>query len=247
MTRRLILIAAVAAGVLAGPAAAGAHVSFHPNAIPAGAEVTTNLRVPNESGHASLTTVAIRLPRGIIEALGEPPAGWSFKAKTQKLAEPVKTDDGLVTTEVTEVDFTRGHAPPGEFVNFPLTMVMPDYAKQGSILTFPTVESYSDGTAQRWIGTATDDNPAPSVDVTKPGTAVLDVTGGDAGPPAKLPNDLVGTGSNLSNASATSPPAATSTDVKKETSTLSIIALIVGVIALLVALGLVARRRMAVR
>ncbi|MBV9941455.1 MAG: YcnI family protein [Solirubrobacterales bacterium] len=247
MIRRPIVIATVAAGALAVPAGASAHVSFHPNAIPQGAEVTTNLRVPNESDHANLTSVAIKLPSGIIEALGYPPAGWSFKAKTQKLPKPVKTDDGLVTTEVTEVDFTGGHAPPGEFVNLPLTMVMPDSAKQGSVLTFPTVESYSDGTAQRWIGTPSDENPAPTVDITAPATAILDVTGGDAGPPAKLPVNLVGTGSTANNASASSPPAAATTIVKKNTSTLSIIALIVGGIGLLIGLASLARRRTAAR
>lgn len=248
MTRRPMMSAAVAAAALAVPAAAGAHVSFHPNAIPQGAEVTTNVRVANEVDNANLTSVAIKLPRGTIEALGDPPAPWSFKAKTRKLAKPVKTDDGLVTTEVTEVDFTGGHTPPGEFVNLPLTLLMPDSAKQGSVVTFPTVQSYSNGQVQRWIGPSSADNPAPTVDITAPGTAVLDVTGGDAGPPAKLPVDLIGTQSNSSNASArgTNPAAVTRTVVKKQTPTLSIIALIVGAIGLLVGLGSLARRRTAV-
>lgn len=243
---RPTVIAGVVAAALALPATAGAHVSFHPNAIPAGAEVTTNLRVPNESDKGNITTVAIKLPSGIIEALGDPPAPWSFKAKTQKLAKPIKTDDGLVTTEVTEVDFTGGHTPPGDFVNLPLTMVMPDSAKQGSVLTFPTVQTYSNGQIVRWIGTPSDDNPAPSVDITAPGTADLDVTAGDAGPPAKLPADLVGTtqsNSNTDPAVATRPPAVTRTVVKKTNSTLSIIALIVGAIGLLVGVRSLARRR----
>jgi periplasmic copper chaperone A len=247
MTRRPMVIAAVAAVALTTPATAGAHVSFHPNALPEGSEVTTSLRVANEIDNGNLTSVAVKLPTGIIEALGDPPAGWSFKATTRKLAKPVKTDDGLVTTEVTEVEFTGGHTPPGEFVNLPLTLAMPASAKQGSVLTFPTVQRYSTGHVQRWIGPPSDESPAPTVDITAPGTAVLDVTGGDAGPPAKLPADLVGTGSNAKVRSAGTPSASpvTHTAVKKDASTVSIIALIVGAIGLLVGLGSLslARRR----
>jgi uncharacterized protein YcnI len=234
-----MMTAAVAVAALAVPAAAGAHVSFHPNALPAKSEVTVDLRVPNEIDNGNITSVALKLPDGIIEALGDPPAGWSFKAKTRHLAKPVKTDDGLVTTEVTEVTFTGGNTPPGEFVNLPLTLAMPDSAKQGSVLSFPTVQTYSNGQVVRWIGPPSDENPAPTVDVTAPGTAVLDVTGGDAGPPAKLPAHVTGAQPNPTNAA----PAVTQTVVKKETSTLSIVALIVGVIALLVAVGLLARSR----
>jgi periplasmic copper chaperone A len=245
MTRRPIIIAGVAAAALVAPAVGSAHVSFHPNAIPQGSEVTTNVRVPNEVDHGDISSVAIKLPSGILEALGAPPAGWSFTAKTRKLAQPIKTDDGLVTTEVTEVDFSGGHTPPGEFVNLPLTLSMPDSAKQGSVLTFPLVQTYTNGQVVRWIGPPTSDNPAPTVDITAPGTADLDVTGGDAGPPAKLPASLVGTRSNPSDdsANAASRPAVPRTVVKKETSTLSIIALIIAAIGLLVAVASLTRRR----
>ena len=82
-----------AAGVLGAlPAAADAHVSFHPNAIPQGSFVTTNVRVPNEQDKATISSVRIKLPAGVLSAQGAPPAGWSFQAKTKKLAKPVKTD-----------------------------------------------------------------------------------------------------------------------------------------------------------
>jgi uncharacterized protein YcnI len=241
MTRRPMIIAAAAVAALAAPTAAGAHVSFHPNALPAKSEVTINVRVPNEIDNGNITSVAIKLPNGIIEALGAPPAGWSFTAKTRNLAKPVKTDDGLVSTEVSQVTFTGGNTPPGEFVNLPLMLAVPDSAKQGSVLTFPTVQTYSNGQVVRWIGPSTDEHPAPTVDITAPGTAVLDVTGGDAGPPAKLPASV--TGAQPSSTDAAPDVTQTQTVVKKETSTLSIIALIVGIIALLVALAVLARSR----
>jgi uncharacterized protein YcnI len=87
----------------------------------------------------------VKLPAGVLSALGAPPAGWRFWAKTKKLAKPIKTDDGLVTTETTEVDFTGGKILPGDSGSFPLTLSIPDSAKQGDVIAFPTVQTYSNG------------------------------------------------------------------------------------------------------
>ncbi len=233
MHRRSLWLAATF--VVASPAAAQAHVSLHPNAIPAGSFVTTNIRVPNEENTASTTAVKVKLPAGVLSALGAPPAGWTFAAKTKKLAKPIKTDDGVVTAETTEVDYTGGRIRPGAFESFPLTLSIPASAKAGDVLAFPTVQTYSNGHVARWIGDATDDRPAPTVDVTAAGGALLDVTGGDAGPPAKLPANLVG------GAQAAAAPAATI--VRKQSNGLAIAALIVGALGLLLGVTALAGRR----
>ena len=236
MHRKTIVVAVAAACVIAlSPGAAQAHVSLHPNAIPAGSFVTTNIRVPNEESHASTTAVQVKLPGGVLSALGAPPAGWRFSAKTKKLAKPIKTDDGLVTTETTEVSFTGGRILPGDFENFPLTLSIPDSAKQGDVLAFPTVQHYSNGHIGRWIGAASADMPAPTVDIIAPGGALLDVTGGDAGPPATLPANLIG------DAGSTAAPAATA--AKKQSNGLAIVALIVGALGLVLGAGALAASR----
>ena len=238
MQRRMIVLAAAASSLTVFPAAAQAHVSLHPNAIPAGSFVTTNVRVPNEEAKASTTSVAVKLPDGVLSALGAPPAGWKFSATTKKLAKPIKTDDGLVTTETTEVKFTGGRIRPGDFENFPLTLSIPDSAKAGDVLSFPTVQTYSNGKIVRWIGEAESEMPAPTVDITAAGDALLDVTGGDAGPPATLPANV--TGATASAAAAAAPAA---TVVKKESSGLAVVALIVGVLALILGGAALATRR----
>jgi hypothetical protein len=121
-------------------------------------------------------------------------------------------------------------------VSLPLTLSIPDSAKQGDVVAFPTVQTYSDGTTVRWIGPDGDAHPAPTVDITAPGTAVLDVTGGDAGPPAKLPAGLAGPAGGASSPAAARP--ATQTIVKKESTgkTLSIVALALAAAALGLAL-----------
>jgi uncharacterized protein YcnI len=235
MQRKLAVLAVAASCGAAVPGTAQAHVSLHPNAIPAGSFVTTSIRVPNEDEHASTTGVQVKLPAGVLSALGAPPAGWTFSAKTKKLAKPIKTDDGLVTTETTEVDYTGGKILPGDFESFPLTLSIPSSAKAGSIVAFPTIQRYSSGKVVRWIGEATAATPAPTVDITAAGGALYDVTGGDAGPPAKLPASFEG-----SSTAAASVPA---TIVKKQTSSVAIIALIGAGLALILAAAALAATR----
>ena len=52
MKRHLSGAVAVTAA-LAAPSAAAAHVSVHPNAVPAGANATLDIRVPNETDNAT--------------------------------------------------------------------------------------------------------------------------------------------------------------------------------------------------
>jgi uncharacterized protein YcnI len=247
MLRKTTALTALAgATTLLAPTAALAHVSFHPNAIPQGAFVTTDIRVPDEEDDADVTAIRVKLPDGVLDAEGAPPAGWSFSTRTKKLAKPIKTDDGTVTAEVTEVDFTGGRVKPGDFGDFPVALGLPDSAKQGQVIGFPTIQTYSNGDVVRWIGTPADDKPAPTIDVTAPGAAALDVTGGDAGPPAKLPADLTGVAPASSGGTATPVAAtrpATTVVTRKETSTLSVIALIVGALGLLAGGAALATRR----
>ena len=230
MYQKTIVLAVAASVMTALPDAAQAHVSLHPNAIPAGSFVTTSIRVPNEEEHASTTGVAVKLPAGVLSALGTPPAGWKFSAKTKKLAEPIKTDDGPVTSETTEIDYSGGKILPGALESFPLTLSIPASASDGDVIAFPTVQTYSNGHVVRWIGDPASDRPAPTIDITAPGGALLDVTGGDAGPPAKLPAILTGT----------SAPA---TIVKKQNDSLAVIALIVGAVGLILGGTALATRR----
>ena len=235
MHGKMFVLAIAASSVAAFPAAAQAHVSLHPNAIPAGSFVTTSIRVPNEQDHASTTAIAVKLPAGVLSAMGAPPAGWTFSATTKKLAKPIKTDDGLVTAETTEVRFAGGKIRPGDFESFPLTLSIPESAKAGDVLSFPTVQTYSNGKIVRWIGAADSEMPAPTVDITPAGGALLDVTGGDAGPPATLPATLTGT-------SASAAPAPAATVVKNQSSSVAVIALVVALLGLALGAGALATR-----
>jgi len=186
MIRRAIVLAAAAA--LAAPAAAQAHISVHPNAVPTGAFATLTFRVPNESDSANTTKLQIQVPPGFTDVSASPPPGWSFSTKTTKLAKPVTTDEGVVDTQVSEIDFTGGKIPPGQFGQFPILVVIPGPA--GRVLSFKTVQTYSNGQVDSWIGPPSSESPAPTVDVTAKGGVLQDVAGGEAGPPATLPTSI---------------------------------------------------------
>jgi uncharacterized protein YcnI len=234
---RRCAIALTALAALAAPTAAWAHVSLHPNVLPVGANATVDVRVPNELDNARTVKVQIRMPPGFLSVSTQPPQGWSAKVTTVKLAKPVQTDDGPVDTRVTEVDFTAGSGQgiaPGQFLNFPLTIVVP--GKAGQQLTFKTLQTYGNGKVTRWIGGQSAEEPAPWVDVTA-ANGVLQDAAGDAGP-ERPPASSGSTGSSAPR---------TTTVVQKQSSgkNLSIAALVIAAIAVVlggVALA-TARRR----
>lgn len=237
MKRIAITMAAIAA--LIAPTAASAHVSVHPNAVPAGANATLDIRVPNEMDNAKTTKLQVQFPPGFIGVSTQPPPGWTSKVLTSKLAKPVQTDDGPIDTQVSEVDWTAGSGagiPAGQFANFPISVALP--GRPGQTLTFKTVQTYSNGKVARWIGAPDSDQPAPTIDVTAKGGVLQDVAGGEAGP-GPLP-------AATSTGAKAATPAATRTVVEKQSSdkTLAIIALIVGLLGLAAGgAGLVVARR----
>ena len=156
---------------------------MHPNAVPAGANATLDIRVPNEMDNAKTTKLQVQFPPGFIGVSTQPPPGWTSKVQTSKLAKPVQTDDGPIDTQVSEVDWTAGSGagiPPGQFANFPISVALP--GRPGQTLTFKTVQTYSNGQVVRWIGAPDSDQPAPTIDVTAKGGVLQDVAGGEAGP-----------------------------------------------------------------
>jgi uncharacterized protein YcnI len=232
-----MLAAALAAGALP-VAAAQAHVSVHPNVLPAGSFPTLTVRVPNEETNQDTVKVAVQMPPGVLSVSPIPPPGWKVTLKTQKLPKPIKTDDGTVTEQVSEVDMTGGRIKPGESQQFPLAMSIP--GKAGDVLTFKAVQTYSGGKVVRWIGPPSADTPAPTADVVKADAPILDVSG-DAGPPATLPASETGAGTTTQAQPASS---STGSDSNGASKGLAIAGVVLGALALLLAAAaLVTSRR----
>jgi uncharacterized protein len=180
---RILIPAAVVAAVLISAGAASAHVTVHPNRLPAAGFTTMVVRVPNEEANASTTKVDVQLPPGFLFVSTAPVPGWTAKMVQHKLDTPIKTMDGTISSEISEVSWSGGKIEPGQYLEFPLSVAMPD--TPGTTLTFKSIQTYDNGDVVRWIGDPSSDHPAPRVAVTASTAAVQDIPAGATTPVAK--------------------------------------------------------------
>jgi periplasmic copper chaperone A len=229
--RRSILVAVAA--LLLAPAAAQAHVTLQPDTAPAGGFTRLDVRVPNERDDAGTTKVDVQLPPGFIAASYEPVPGWKVEVTRSKADEPIDTGEGLKSdTQVSRITWTgdgkQGIVEPGEFQDFGLSLKMPE-GQAGDKLTFKALQTYDDGQVVRWIGPEDAEEPAPIV------TLEAGSAGGGHGAPAASAG-----GSQQQTSAPASAPAASD---DSGTDTLSIVAVILGALALIAALGALAAAR----
>ncbi|HEV7887834.1 MAG TPA: YcnI family protein [Acidimicrobiales bacterium] len=224
-TRHLIAAATAAAIVLAA-APAGAHVSVNPNQAAQGGFAKFAFRVPNEKDSASTTKVEVAFPadHAIANVGVRPHPGWTYAVAKTVLPTPIKGDDGDVTEVVSKVTWTADNAAaaikPGEFDEFEVSLG--PLPKDTGKLVFKALQTYSDGEVVRWIeepaaGAAEPDHPAPTVTLAKAAS-----TGGDT--------------------TATTTAASAQDDSDGDGNGLAVAALIVGGLALLLALAAVLRK-----
>jgi periplasmic copper chaperone A len=179
MQARLITtVASAAVAALAGAGLAQAHVTVHPNALSAGGFTVINVQVPNEERNASTVKVDVQFPDGVFTASTAAMPGWKARVITKKLAKPVEIEKGFtVTTRVDRVVFSGGRIGPGQFLSFPISILVPR-AKAGTLLSFKALQTYSNGKVVRWIGNPSSENPAPQVLIRPETSPVLDYPAG---------------------------------------------------------------------
>jgi periplasmic copper chaperone A len=232
------IAAVLAAATLAAPAAAEAHISLHPNTIPAGAFVTLDVRVPGEQEGAYAYKIDMLVPPGFTGIDTQNVPGWSVREIVTKPATPIQTDEGPVDEEVSQIVWTGdrsklGRLGNGSFIQFPLSIAMPDNLA-GRSLAFKTVQYYSNGKVIHWIGPPSAEFPAPTINITAKDGVIEDVAGGEAGPtPGETP---------AASSGAVAPASASSSGGASKG--LAITALVVGALGLISGIGgLVAARR----
>lgn len=188
MRGRAATVAALAGStVLLAAVPAFAHVTVQPDTAPKGSYSTIAFKVPDEEDTASTTKVQVFLPTDhpIASVSLQPVPGWTAKVATAKLATPLKTDDGTVDTAVTQITWSGGKIEPGQFQQFPVSFgPLPDDAAS---LTFKALQTYSDGTVERWIdlaqaGQPEPAHPAPALTLTAAGAAPSATGTAAAGP-----------------------------------------------------------------
>jgi uncharacterized protein YcnI len=125
-TTRRVVASVAGAGALVALAAlpASAHVTVSPTELPKGATAELTFKVPNEEDKATTTEVQLQIPTDhpIAQVLPRDIPGWKVTDKTTTLATPLKTDDGTFTTAVSEIDWTGGAIPVGQYQDFQVSV-----------------------------------------------------------------------------------------------------------------------------
>lgn len=221
MSRKLKLAAATLASAVAFTVAsvspASAHVTVNPGTAKQGGYGVITVRVPSEKPNANTTKVEFHIPTDnpITSVRVEPKPGWTYVTETTTLTTPVSTDHNTSTEAISKITWTADEGAaikPTEFAQFNVSMG--PLPKTESVV-FKALQTYSDGDVVRWIeeqqaGGPEPEKPAPVLKLTADGTS----------------ND----------SPAPVADAADKDDVDSARN-LGVIALVVGVIALVSALG----------
>jgi uncharacterized protein YcnI len=173
---RLVGIGAFAtvAATLSTAGPAFAHVTVHPQSVPAGtSDIELTFRVPNERDDANTVGLQVFFPADLplltVDVLPVP--GWAARVATRTLAAPVTTDDGSVTQVVSDITWTAtaGGIAPGQYQDF--DVAVGQVPSQPGGVVFKSLQTYSSGEVVRWIEVASSqdpdpDSPAPVLTVT---------------------------------------------------------------------------------
>jgi uncharacterized protein YcnI len=160
--KRLLACAALAA--LVAPATAAAHVTLNPGEWEEGGFARFAVRVPNERPNADTVEITVQFPENVISASFQPVPGWKRTVEMAQLDQPIEEEgEEPITERIASVTWAGGAIAPGEFQEFGVSFQVPE--TPGEMLTFPSLQRYSNGEVVRWIGPPDADTPAPQVEV----------------------------------------------------------------------------------
>jgi uncharacterized protein YcnI len=165
-------LAAMGAALVLAAQPASAHVTVSSTDATRGGFAVITFRVPAESDKASTTKLTVGLPTDhpLAFVSVEPHPGWSFTLKRTHLKHPLEAEGSKIANVVSQIiwnaDSRAAAIHPGEFEQFNLSVgPLPDVAS----LSFPALQTYSDGSVVRWVeraapgSTKEPDHPAPTL------------------------------------------------------------------------------------
>jgi uncharacterized protein len=166
MYRSTTIALGATTALLALPALASAHVTVQPDEAAAGSYAVVDVRVPNEKDDRGTTKVELQLPPGVSYAAYQPVPNWTVKVTRRTPAMAFSVEGEPVAQEIDTITWTGkgrdGVIAPGEFLQFPVSMRVPDGA-EGTKLPFKALQTYEGGEVVRWIGAEGSDLPAPTL------------------------------------------------------------------------------------
>ncbi|SFT97090.1 Uncharacterized protein YcnI [Geodermatophilus amargosae] len=206
LARAAVVLAAVLTALVASvvvATGASAHVTVSSADATAGGYGKLTFRVPNESDTASTVSLRISIPEeeAMASLQAQPVPGWTISTTSAQLDQPMDSHGQQITSYVSVVEFRAdagGGIAPGQFQEFALSGgPFPD----AETLSFPAVQTYSDGTESAWIEPTVDgqeepEKPAPTLSLASDATATETVTAassdehGHGGPVSNEPAGL---------------------------------------------------------
>ncbi|WP_369047478.1 YcnI family protein [Sinomonas sp. P10A9] len=168
-------VTATAALIVAGAAAANAHVTVSPDDTGANGYSHLTFNMPNESATAKTNKLEVKLPTDtpFTSVSVKPVEGWTAQVVTSDLPKPVTVAGATVTKAPTEVVWTANddahQIGQNQYQAFSLSVGRLPAA--GTKVTLPTAQTYTDGTVVNWDeeaqeGQAEPEHPAPSFTTT---------------------------------------------------------------------------------
>jgi periplasmic copper chaperone A len=230
----LAVLVALAAAV-AGAGAASAHVPVSSADGAPGGFGKLVFRVPNESDSASTVALRISIPEeaAMASLRTQPMPGWTVTLTRADLATPLDNNGQQVTSYVSVVEYRAadgGGIRPGEFQEFALSG---GPFPEADAVSFPAVQTYSDGTEAAWIEPTVDGQPEPD----RP-APVLTLAGGTSGSHGAA--EPAAGGDTATSSDTATDTAASTESAAAEGSSTGTVALVLSVVALLLGLGGVA-------
>lgn len=240
ITRLAAVLSGTAASVLLLASPAYAHVTAHgTDATSGGRDAQITFRVPNEQGVASTTKVEIHLPldKPFVGVLPASKAGWKVVMSSVKLATPIVTDDGKISDAVSTIIWTAtaGGTGPGLYDDFDIAV---GQLPTTDSVTFKVLQTYGDGTVARWIEVSA---PGSTQEPEHPAPELALGASSDSSPGATPTSASSAAPTGASGAVSASKTTKASDDTS--TMTLAGVSLGVGILALLLALTALLRRR----
>lgn len=157
--RTIVSLGLAVAGTLLMTGTASAHVTAQDPEGPAGGYFTTAFKVGHGCEGQPTTKVEIKIPDGVTSVAPQPVEGWTLSTTTRKLDPPVD-DHGTQITETTDtVVWDGGSLPADQLQMFWMSMKLPEGAA-GTKVFFPVIQTCG-STSNDWIAIPKEGEPEP--------------------------------------------------------------------------------------
>lgn len=167
MTSNLTVVATAVVLLATSVLPAHAHATLGDAAAKIGGEYEASFEIPHGCAGQPTIEVIIQIPPGYLHVVPADVSGWQSNVKGGSYDRPYTLNGAPVAEGVTEVTWSGGSLADHDVETFKLTGTFASDLTPGPVF-FPMIQVCPDG-EEAWIDTSghSDDNPAPSVNLTR--------------------------------------------------------------------------------